>query len=188
MPAKVTRGAKMRENLERYQRALPAALTAAGMVVVTRVQRIFVLFKPSGWATGHTVRSVTVSPPYYDGTYMRVKVGPTTAYAWYTEFGRKPGKRPPIQAIIDWVKEKHLSGTYAVVGTKRGGYPRYKRSGTKRVKGREDRQLAFLIARKIGEEGTKPHPYLTAGFRQSKDAALRVFVNMIAQGMVLGGD
>lgn len=184
---RITRGGRMRETLDRYQRALPAALTAAGMVVVTRVQRLFVVFKPAGWATGHTARSVTVSPPYYDGAYMRVKVGPTTAYAWWVEFGRKPGKWPPRENILAWVKEKHIAGTYAIVGTRRGGYPRYKRSGSKAQRQREDEQAAYLIARKIGEKGTRPHPYLTSGFRQSKDAALRVFVRVIAQGVLLGG-
>jgi hypothetical protein len=55
----------------------------------------------------------------------------------YTEqlvFGRKPGKFPPIKAIEQWIKDKGIAG----IG--------------KQIK---ISSLAFLIARKIAQEGTK---------------------------------
>ena len=154
----VTREGRLNDNLERYQRALPGALTGAGAVVVTRAQRMFVLFDPKGTATGATKRSITVSPPYTSGGYTRVKVGPTTKYSWWLHFGRRPGKFPPMQAIRDWVKEKHIP-----------------------------EEMAFPIARSIAEKGTQPFPFLTVAFRQSKQAALDVFIRMLARGMVTGG-
>jgi hypothetical protein len=175
MPVHRTNTAK--DALSAYQRALPGALTAAGMVVVTRTQRIFVLFRPKGIATGHTYRSLTVSPPYMDGSYMRVKVGPTTKYAWWLHFGRPPGKMPPVQDIADWVKEKHISGTYSASGRRVGGRKRREA---------EDVSTAWAIAKSIARHGTKPFPFLTVGFRQSKAAALRVFQRALAQGVVRG--
>lgn len=59
-------------------------------------------------------------------------------YWYYVENGRKAGKRPPIQNILDWIKIKPV-------------LPRPNAEG----KLPTPQQLAFLIARKIGEEGTE---------------------------------
>lgn len=59
-------------------------------------------------------------------------------YWYYVENGRKAGKRPPIQNILDWIKIKPV-------------LPRPNAKG----KLPTPQQLAFLIARKIGEEGTE---------------------------------
>lgn len=169
----VTRKGTTEEVLERYQRALPGALTAAGSVVVIRIQRIFIIFRPRGIATGATYRSITVSTPFTVGPWMRVLVGPTTDYARHLEFGRLPGKPPPIDAILAWVKEKHIGGTYAIQQGKRG--PKYKRVGKKKVRDAEDRSVAWAIRHSIGEKGVKPFPAVRVGFRQSKRDALQVF-------------
>jgi len=141
---------------------------------------MFVLFDPKGTATGATKRSITVSPPYTSGGYTRVKVGPTTKYAWFIEFGRKPGKMPPIQPLADWVHTKRLAGSYSI---KKG----HRRLGGKKRKEAEDLSMAYAIATKIARDGTKPFPFLTVAFRQSKQAALDVFIRMLARGMVTGG-
>lgn len=54
----------------------------------------------------------------------------TEKYFTVLETGRKPGKMPPISAIEDWVKNKPIASDI------------------------NPRSLAFLIARKIGEEGS----------------------------------
>ena len=59
-------------------------------------------------------------------------------YWYYVENGRKAGKWPPIQNILDWIKIKPV-------------LPRPNAKG----KLPTPQQLAFLIARKIGEEGTQ---------------------------------
>ena len=59
-------------------------------------------------------------------------------YWYYVENGRKAGKWPPIQNILDWIKIKPV-------------LPRPNAEG----KLPTPQQLAFLIARKIGEEGTQ---------------------------------
>lgn len=59
-------------------------------------------------------------------------------YFQWAENGRAPGKFPPIQKILDWVKVKQV-------------LPRPLDNG----KLPTENQLAFLIARKISREGTK---------------------------------
>ena len=59
-------------------------------------------------------------------------------YWYYVENGRKAGKRPPIQNILDWIKIKPV-------------LPRPNSKG----KLPTPLQLAFAIATKIGKEGTE---------------------------------
>lgn len=58
-------------------------------------------------------------------------------YAYYVEHGRGPGKQPPAQNLYEWCY-KHMQGP-----TEKGA-----------------KTFSFLLARKIGREGTKPQPFL----------------------------
>lgn len=58
-------------------------------------------------------------------------------YWYWAENGRRPGKQPPIQNIIDWISIKRI-----VPKSINGKVPTTK-------------QLAFVIARSIGKKGTK---------------------------------
>lgn len=64
-------------------------------------------------------------------------------YYYYLEYGRRAGKQPPIEAIEEWIRVKPII-PYAVNG-----------------KVPDTRQLAFLIARKIGRDGTEGKKPLT---------------------------
>lgn len=81
-------------------------------------------------------------------------------YAAAVEFGRKPGKWPPFQAILDWVHKRGLAGVYAATSRRRIG-------STERMMS-EDRPLAFLIQRSIGKKGTRPHPFLFPAFEKER--------------------
>lgn len=70
-------------------------------------------------------------------------------YWKYIEYGRKAGKRPPINAILTWVRKKGITP----------------RNGIKM----SDRSLAFLIAKKIGKVGIKPRPVLFEKIIKSKN-------------------
>lgn len=63
-------------------------------------------------------------------------------YWKYVENGRKAGKFPPISKIENWVKVKHILPT-----AYRGKLP-------------TEKQLAYLIARKIARKGIQPRPLL----------------------------
>jgi len=84
-------------------------------------------------------------------------------YAMQVEFGRKPGKRPPLQAIIDWVHKKGLVGTY-----RKTGMQSRRRIGNSAQMLAEDKPVAFMIAKKIGKYGTKPQPFLFPAFEKER--------------------
>lgn len=75
-------------------------------------------------------------------------------YWRYVEYGRRPGKMPPISAIEEWIKIKPITPS---------AY------GGKKVP--TTRSLAYLIARKIGLEGIKPR----GNFAGTQEALLRAF-------------
>lgn len=81
-------------------------------------------------------------------------------YAWYAEHGRKPGKRPPLEPILDWVHKRGLGGTYSISSRRR--------TGNYQSQMKEDRAIAFLIQRAIGKNGTRPQPFLRLAFEREK--------------------
>jgi len=69
--------------------------------------------------------------------------GKASKYFLAREDGRKPGKQPPVSAILDWMRIKPIK-------------LRDKESGKfKKPTEAFKKQVAFLIARKIGREGIK---------------------------------
>lgn len=74
-----------------------------------------------------------------DKTRGRIEVNLELLEYWkYVEYGRKAGKMPPIKAIEKWIEVKPI-------------LPRPMSNGQLPTQ----KQLAYLIARKIGLEGTK---------------------------------
>lgn len=85
-------------------------------------------------------------------------------YWYYVENGRKAGKMPPIDKIAEWVRVKRI------VPQVREGV-----DGKKR-KAPTVEQLAFLIARKIGNEGVEG----TKFFSKAKEDTLSYFKESIS--------
>lgn len=69
--------------------------------------------------------------------------GKASQYFLARENGRKPGKQPPVEAILEWMRIKPIK-----LRDKESG--KFKKP-TEALK----RQVAFLIARKIGKQGMK---------------------------------
>ena len=75
-----------------------------------------------------------------DGNFYNIIFKAPEYFKW-VENGRGPGKNPPIKAIEEWITIKHITP----YPTAKGKLPTKK-------------QLAFLISRAIGKEGTKATP------------------------------
>lgn len=70
----------------------------------------------------------------FDGVVLRVSLL-LEPYWKYVEYGRRPGKMPPIDNIKEWIRVKPI-----IPDSSSGRVP-------------SANQLAYLIARKIGREG-----------------------------------
>lgn len=95
-------------------------------------------------------------------------------YYIFVDKGRKAGKRPPIASIMQWIIEKPIK----YVPEQRT--PRKKVTGTQRLKLKANKAvrakgskgtnkykgLAYLIAKKIGEKGTKGSKFYSSYVNQ----------------------
>ena len=90
-------------------------------------------------ATGELISSIKpMTPELVDGAFQ---CSLSLAPHWkYVENGRRPGKFPPIDNILDWVKAK----------------PQLARPNRLDRKEITPKQLAFLVARKIATKGIQP--------------------------------
>ena len=90
-------------------------------------------------ATGELISSIKpMTPELVDSTF---ECSLSLAPHWkYVENGRKAGKFPPIDNILDWVKAK----------------PQLARPNRLDRKEITPKQLAFLVARKIATKGIQP--------------------------------
>lgn len=107
----------LEEVLDRYGRALASEYS---------------MLAPKG--AKHKLADVTFGIEHNGAQYMVYL--DLQKYWKYVEYGRGPGKRPPEDAILEWVRLKPV-------------IPREK-NGIKPT----NEQLAFLISRSIGENGT----------------------------------
>lgn len=120
-------------------------------------------------ATGELISSIKpMTPELVDGTF---ECSLSLAPHWkYVENGRKAGKFPPIDNILDWVKVK----------------PQLARPNRLDRKEITPKQLAFLVARKIANKGIQPGNQLEeaidivyARWKDRIDAAITVDIETI---------
>lgn len=141
-------------------------------------------------ATGGLSESIKVSPVEYFGSNYSIEISMDDYWKWVND-GRRPGKRPPISNIIQWIKDKQLRLDDKGV-TKRG----YKRSGTlissskKKVKiGNKEVSIleatAYKIAAKIGKYGTKGTDFLTDAIEDNTEGLVREIKEAIKKEIVI---
>ena len=73
-------------------------------------------------------------------------------YWFYVENGRKAGKMPPVQNIFEWIRNKRTIQVESIS------------KSADRIA--TTRSLAYVIARKIGREGTKKQPFAVPALQQ----------------------
>lgn len=69
--------------------------------------------------------------------------------------GRRPGRRPPVRAIIEWIKEERV-----IIPA-----------------GMNANQFAFLVSRSIGRKGMKPRPFIEALMDEIADIIAENIIN-----------
>lgn len=115
------------------------------------------LEKKDANASGALQRSMELDKIVIDDKEMRVTIS-LEDYWYYLEHGRKAGKMPPIQPIIEWIENKPVPP---------------------KVQGLTVKQQAFAIARGIGKNGTKPKPF----FNSAKQMTWKMFKDEIAEAV-----
>lgn len=100
-------------------------------------------------------------------------------YWKYVEYGRRAGKFPPLDSIEEWIKVKGIQPmTNTQASVKRWAQ---KRGRLRRNDGRipSIKSLAYLIGRKIKEEGIQPRPVLATAI----DDVYKRFETAITEAM-----
>ena len=104
------------------------------------------LLKDGRKATGELIKSISTEIKF-GGTRIDVVLNVADYYK-YVEEGRKKGKFPPVDKILQWIKAKPIKPQ--------------KRDG----KLPTEKQLAYLIGRKIAREGYKGKPSLISTIKE----------------------
>lgn len=115
------------------------------------------LEKKDANASGALQRSMELDKIVIDDKEMRVTIS-LEDYWYYLEHGRKAGKMPPIQPIIEWIENKPVPP---------------------KVQGLTVKQQAFAIAKSIKKNGTKPKPF----FNSAKQMTWKMFKDEIAEAV-----
>lgn len=87
----------------------------------------------------------------YDNKYKRIDFfakGSASEYAYYVEEGRKAGKRPPTDKILEWMKIKRIQP--------RNENGSFKKFATPKAKENAMEGMAYNISMAIGRRGIKP--------------------------------
>jgi hypothetical protein len=81
-------------------------------------------------------------------------IGSALTYASFANYGRKPGKRPPVNAIVKWIALKPID-----------------------TGGRDIRQVAFAIAAVIGKRGVKPKLFMERAMETATPRIEEIFTD-----------
>jgi len=159
-----------------------------GMKIVAQAK---INLKKNGSIAEGTLRNSGRTIAQADGT---VDAGFYAGYAEFVEYGRRAGKMPPLDSIYAWVHKKKLKLTKkeseAVHLAEREHKEKgislknlvkrvFKKKGEMSKQEREERTLAYLIARSIAEHGSKPHPFLKPAYEQYRNSIDLFMQNVI---------
>lgn len=158
-------------NLSKFQReavgsAMDRGLKSAGLQIVADAKTN--LRDNTSVVTGHLRASGRVQS-VGAGSYEVGFFGENKGYAEYVENGRRAGKMPPVDEIMQWVRKKNsgnraLSSAAVFVGKKQTDFVR---------------SLAWATAKSIARHGTKPHPFFAPAVKKNQRKIMSVITDAI---------
>ena len=89
-------------------------------------------------------------------------------YWKYIEYGRRPGKMPPLEVIEKWIDVKQIKPHSMTLKSGKTVIPK-------------PSKLPFLIARSIGRRGIAPKPLFQKSFEAAKQQFIQVIKDAITQ-------
>lgn len=131
------------------QKAAMQGLTKGGMNIIADAQVnlrengsvVTGLLRQSGKV--QKVDDTTLDVGFFDTTNQH------SGYALFVEYGRRAGKFPPLDELIQWARKKF------------------------RLDEKEAKTVGFLTARKIAREGSEPHPFFQPAVKKNHRAILK---------------
>ena len=115
---------------------------------------------------GELYRTISYSVSTGTGGWV---VSVSLADYWkYVEYGRRPGKMPPVSAIENWINVKQIVPHSMTLKSGKTVIPTIP-------------QLSFLIARSIGRRGIAPKPLFQKSFEAAKQQFMQVIKDAITQ-------
>ena len=115
---------------------------------------------------GELYRTISYSVSTGTGGWV---VSVSLADYWkYVEYGRRPGKMPPVSAIENWINVKQIIPHSMTLKSGKTVIPTIP-------------QLSFLIARSIGRRGIAPKPLFQKSFEAAKQQFMQVIKDAITQ-------
>lgn len=152
--------AKLRGNMQDFERDVllcaRGALKNLGARIIANAQTN--LRRAKNHATGLLINSGAVK----EGADNTIMAGFPTKYAYYVEFGRRAGKWPPFNEILQWVKIRRIAQLHDRQERKALGVTKLQDYITQTY------TAAFLVQRSIGKKGTRPHPFLKPAYERHK--------------------
>lgn len=100
--------------------------------------------------------------------------GSSQGYAYFVEYGRRAGKMPPVDYIMEWLRKKSSAFRSASRWAKK-----FKISSVDMDK--MLRSNAFALAKTIAKKGTKPHPFFAPAVEKNKADIERAIGNEIKE-------
>ena len=115
---------------------------------------------------GELYRTISYSVSTGTGGWL---ISVSLADYWkYVEYGRRPGKMPPVSAIENWINVKQIIPHSMTLKSGKTVIPTIP-------------QLSFLIARSIGQRGIPPKPLFKKSFEAAKKQFIQVIKDAITQ-------
>ena len=138
------------------------ALTEFGQKIVDNYKAEL---EACGYQDGQLYRTLSYSVKMENSSWL-ISIS-LEEYWKYIEYGRRPGKMPPVSDIENWIKVKQILPRPITLKSGKSVVPTIP-------------QLSFLIARKIGRDGIRPRPF----FKQSFEDAKREFLQKIEEAIL----
>jgi hypothetical protein len=144
---------------------LPAALAKHEKAVTAAIRKAMIETAMFGLtAVQQTIRQ-TAPKPIAAGDYMRswavlktrtgAVLGSSVLHSIFVEIGRRPGKRPPVSVIEEWLRERKIKVAVPKPSKSKKGLKAKKLPPIKERRAKARRAAAFAIAAKIGRDGTE---------------------------------
>lgn len=170
----------MQRSMEGSLKAAREGLQNAGLKIVADATRN--IRKNKSWTSGGLGNSGKVQK--VEGDEDAVDAGffsdEGEGYAAYVEYGRRAGKMPNPELLIEWVRKKNLKNKALTSAVNIFNAKRRKRKDAYTPTDLL-RSAAWALAKHIAKKGTRPHPFFAPAVEKNKKAVERAIANAVKE-------